>query len=195
MPRPARYDHHAILDAALSVVATRGPAAVTTEAVAGEMGGHVGSIYYRFPTKDHLLAQLWMRCARAGQAGLLQALAREDLDEALDAAVLHYPRWSRRELAPAQVLAAYSRDQLIPNWPDDLAAALGTVNEDLLRAVRAFTHRWYDTVTAARRRAVTFTVLDMPASAIRRYLLVGKPPPSSLDQPVLAAARAALAAV
>lgn len=195
MPRPPRYDHDVILDAALRVVATRGPAAVTTEAVAAEMGGHVGSIYYRFPTKDHLLAQLWMRCARAGQAGLLQALPREHLDEAFDAAVLHYPRWSRRELAPAQVLAAYSRDQLIPNWPDDLAPALATVNDDLIRAVRAFTHRWYAPVTAARRRAVTFAVLDLPASAIRRYLLAGKPPPTSLDPAVLAAARAALTAV
>ena len=192
MPRPARFDQDAILDAALQVVTARGPSEMTTEAVADEMGGHVGSIYYRFPTKDHLLAQLWMRCSRTGQAGLLEALAHDDLDEALDRAVLHYPRWSRRDLAPAQVLAAYGREQLIPRWPDELAAALETVNDDLVRAVGEFTHRWFDEVTPARRRAVTFVVLDMPASAIRRYLLAGRPPPDTLDGPVLAAARAAL---
>ena len=47
----------------------------------------------------------------------------------------------------------------------------------------------------ARRRAVTLAVLDLPSSAIRRYLLAGRPPPATLDAPILAAARAALNAV
>lgn len=196
MPRPARFDQDAILDAALRVVTAHGPAAMTTEAVAGEMGGHVGSIYYRFPTKDHLLAQLWMRCARSGQAGMLQALARQDVGNALEAAALHYPRWSRENPAPARVLAAYGREQITPRWPDDLAAELGTVNDDLAAAVAAFTARWFDDeVTSVRRRAVTFAVLDLPGSAIRRYLLASRPPPAGLDAPILAAARAALDAV
>lgn len=191
MPRPARFDRDAILSAAVRVVAAHGPAGMTIDAVAAEMGGHVGSIYYRFPTKDHLLARLWMRCAHTGQAGLLEALRRDDLDDV----VLHYPRWSRRDLAPAQVLAAYGREQVTPNWPDELAAELGTVNETLARAVSDFAHRWYDDVTPARRRAMTFAVLDMPASAIRRFLLAGRAPPDTLDAPIVAAARAALAAV
>ena len=195
MPRPARFDQDAILNAALRVVTTGGPSTMTTEAVADEMGGHVGSIYYRFPTKDHLLAQLWMRCSRSGHVGLLQALAREDLDEALVGAVLHYPRWSRRDLASAQILAAYGREQLIPRWPDDLAAALETVNDNTIRAIGEFTRRYFDQVTPTRRRVMTFVVLDMPASAIRRYLPAGRPPPDTLDDPILAAARAALAAV
>jgi AcrR family transcriptional regulator len=192
VPRPARFDHDAILDAALRVVAAHGPMGMTTEAVADEMGGHVGSIYYRFPTKDHLLAQLWMRCARTGQAGLLEALSREDVRDAFEAAVLHYPRWSRQHLGPAQVLAAYGREQVTPRWPDELAAELETVNDDLIRAVGGFARRWYRDVSATRRRAVTLAVLDLPGSAIRRYLLAGKPPPATLDGPILAAARAAL---
>jgi AcrR family transcriptional regulator len=193
--RPARFDENTILDAALQVVALRGPQAATTEAVAGHMGGHAGSIYYRFPTRDHLLAALWMRCAHAGQAGLFKALARADLDEALDGAVLHYPRWSRKNPAPARILAAYGREQVTPRWPDELAAALENVNADLAAAIAEFTTRWYTTITPTRRRAVTFAVLDLPASAIRRYLLAGRTPPTTLDAPILAAARAALAAV
>lgn len=49
MPRPARFDQDAILSAALRVVGAHGPSGMTIDAVAGEMGGHVGSIYYRFP--------------------------------------------------------------------------------------------------------------------------------------------------
>jgi AcrR family transcriptional regulator len=192
VPRPARFDHEAILAATLRVVAARGPTRVTTEAVAAEMGGHVGSIYYRFPTKDHLLAQLWMRCARTGQAGMLDALGRDDLDEAFGGAVLHYPRWSRVDVASAQVLAAYGREQLIPDWPDELAVELATVNNDLIRAVADFTGRWFGDVHAVHRRAMTFALLDLPSSAIRRYLVAGKPPPESLDPSIRAAARAAL---
>jgi AcrR family transcriptional regulator len=195
MPRPARFDQEAILAATLRVVAARGPTRVTTEAVAEEMGGHVGSIYYRFPTKDHLLAQLWMRCARAGRTGMLDALGRDDLQEALDGAVLHYPRWSRLDLASAQVLAAYGREQLIPDWPGELAAELATVNDDLIRAVAGFTDRWFDEVSDVRRRVMRFVLLDLPPSGIRRYLLAGRPPPESLDLPIRAAARAALATV
>jgi AcrR family transcriptional regulator len=158
------------------------------------MGGRAGSIYYRFATKDHLLAALWMRCARTGQAGLFQALARDNLDEALAAAVLHYPRWSRTNPAPARILAAYGREQLTPRWPDDMAAALENVNNDLATAVAEFTTRWYPNVTPARRRAMTFAVLDLPPSAIRRYLLAGRTPPASLDPSILAGARAALGA-
>jgi AcrR family transcriptional regulator len=192
--RPARFGDDVILDAALQVVADHGPHAATTDAVADRMGGRAGSIYYRFATKDHLLAALWMRCARTGQAGLFQALARDNLDEALAAAVLHYPRWSRTNPAPARILAAYGREQLTPRWPDDMAAALENVNNDLATAVAEFTTRWYPNVTPARRRAMTFAVLDLPPSAIRRYLLAGRTPPASLDPSILAGARAALGA-
>lgn len=195
MPRPARFDQDAILDAALRVIAAHGPGGLTVETVAGEMGGHTGSIYYRFPTKDHLLAQLWMRCAREGQDGMLHALAREDVAEAFEAAVLHYPRWSRENPAPARVLAAYGREQVSPHTPDDLAAALETVNDGLANAVIGFAGRWYgQEVTAPRRRAATLALLDLPGSAIRRYLLAGRPPPASLNASILAGARAILTA-
>ena len=192
MPRPARFDQDAILAAALRVVAVHGPVGLTVDAVAAEMGGHSGSIYYRFATKDHLLAGLWLRAARGGQAGLLKALARPDLVEALTDAVLHYPRWSREQTAAAQVLAAHGREQVIPDWPDELADELDVVNDGLKHALDAFTHRWYGDTTPEHRRTVTLAVLDIPSGAIRRYLIAGRPPPRSLEEPILAAARAAL---
>lgn len=192
MARPARFDEDTILQAALQVVHAYGPARLTTDAVAEQMGGHVGSIYYRFPTKDHLLARLWIRSARAGQVGALAALRETDLEKAFENAALHYPRWSRSEPAHAQILAAYGREQLIQQVPDDLAHELDQLNVDLGAAVDAFAARWYGETRAAYRRASTFALLDLPASAIRRYLLAGKPPPSSLDPVILAASRAAL---
>ena len=193
MPRPARFDEDAIVDAALRLVARgHGPARLSVEAIAAEMGGNVGSIYYRFPSRDHVLAELWIRCAHAGQAGLLVALAGEDLPAALADAVLHYPRWARRDLAAARVLAAYGREQLMRRWPEDLGEALGTVNDAVVDAVRTFTRRWYGDARREHRQTATFALLDLPAAAIRRYLLAGRPPPPSLDAAILQAARAAL---
>lgn len=77
---------------------------------------------------------------------------RADVHEALAAAVLHYPRWSRQDLGPAQVLAAYGREQVTPHWPDELAE-LDTVNDDLIRAIGDSGRRWYnDEVTSEDRR-------------------------------------------
>lgn len=192
MARPARFDDDTILQAALYVVQAHGPSGLTIDAVAKQMGGHVGSIYYRFPTKDHLLARLWIRAARAGQSGALTALRQADLETAFERSALHYPRWARSDPAQAQLLAAYGREQLIRHVPDDLAHELEQLNTDLNAAVTAFAQRWYGGSKTVYRRAATFALLDLPASAIRRYLLAGKSPPSSLDAVILAASRAAL---
>lgn len=193
MARPARFDEDAILDAALRVIADeRRPATLSVDAIAAEMGGNVGSIYYRFPSKSHLLARLWIRCARRGQAGMIAALKGDDLARALTDAVLHYPRWSRQNLPAAQVLAAYGREQVIPEWPDDLAVELETVNNGLINAVHSFTRRWFGDTRRHHRQAATFALLDVPVAAIRRYLLAGRPPPRSLDAIIVAAASAAL---
>ena len=192
MPRPARFDQDSILAAALRVVAAVGPRGVTTEAVAQEMGGHVGSVYYRFPSNDHLRAQLWMHCARAGHAGILAALAHPDVGTALEQAVLHYPRWARTEPARARVLAAHGREELATHWPIDLTDQLATINDGLIQAVDAFSRRWWGDTDRTHRQTTTFAVLDMPVAAIRRHLLAGHRPPDALDAPLLAAARAAL---
>lgn len=193
MPRPPRYDEDAILDAALrSITRVGGPPNVSLDAVAAEMGGNSGSIYYRFPSRDHLFARLWIRCALRGQVGMITALDNPDLDTAFTEGALHYPRWAREDLAAAQVLATQSREVLITQWPEDLAAELAAVNQNLARAVRGFTHRRFGSANREHLQATTFAMLDLPTAAIRRYLLAGKSPPASLDPVILAAATAAL---
>jgi AcrR family transcriptional regulator len=190
--RPARFDDDAIMDAALRVIAATGPSVVSIEAIAAEMEGNIGSIYYRFPSKDHLLARLWLRCSQQGEAGMIRALRTPARDDAIIAAALHYPQWSRTHLAEAQVLAAYGRERLAPNWPDDLAAELDAANRDLLQALSTFTRHWSESPTAEQRQIVTFAILDIPVAAIRRYLLAGKRPPRRLDTSIVAAVHAAL---
>lgn len=99
---------------------------------------------------------------------------------------------TRSAVRSSGVRRSIGREQLIPHWPDDLAADLATVNDDLAQAVRRFAHRRYGHASRAHLQATTFALLDLPAAAIRRYLLAGRPPPASLDPVVLAAARGAL---
>jgi AcrR family transcriptional regulator len=192
VPRPAQFDIDDVLDAALRVIASHGPSAVSIEAIATEMGGNVGSIYYRFPGKNHLLAQLWLRCAQRGEAGMIRALAIEDLDLAVAEAALHYPRWARTDLSEAQILAAYGRHQLLPDWPPELGADLEAANRGLVKAVRSFAHRWFGKASHEQHQVTTFALLDVPVAAIRRFLLAGKPPPVTLDPSIVAATYAAL---
>lgn len=195
MARPARFDHDLILDGALRLVARDGPAAVTMDGLAAELGGNVGSLYYRFASKDLLLGRLWIRCARQGHQSFVAALDQDDLEAAFHDGVLHYPRWSRTNLAAAHVLAVVGREQLAAQWPDELGGELASVNDDVITAVRGFTRRWFGTESARHRQVVTFTLLDLPVAAIRRYLAARKEPPATLDHVVLAAARASLDSV
>ena len=55
------------------------------------------------------------------------------------------------EFAAALVLA-HGREQLAPDWPDDLTDQLATVNDDLIRAVADFTPRGYGDDRVGHRR-------------------------------------------
>jgi AcrR family transcriptional regulator len=195
MGRPPKFTNDLVLDGALRVVTASGPATVTIDSVAAELGGNVGSIYHRFPSKDALLALLWLRCARAGHQGFVTATRLDDVNEAVQACVLHYPRWSRKAPAEASVLAAFGREQLVSTWPDDLAAELATVNHELVAALDTLSRRRFGHPTRRQRAAMTTALLDVPAGAIRRYLLAGKPPPHALDELLVAGANAMLACV
>ena len=78
MGRPARYDVDSLLDGAVALAASGGPAAVTMTAVASAVGAPSGSVYHRFPTRAALLSALWLRTLERFHAGLLAAAAAGD---------------------------------------------------------------------------------------------------------------------
>lgn len=179
-------------DAALRVVTAHGPARVTIDALADEMGGHVGSIYYRFPTKDHLLAQLWTRRARSGQAGMPRELGRDDREEAFDHAVLHYLGGPGKTSPRPRSWPPTGVNRSPPSGPSNSPPRGPPPTTTLCGPSRGCTRRRYGNALGAHRQAMRFALLDLPSSAIRCYLLAGEPPPTSLDKVVLAAARAAV---
>ena len=56
----AQFDQAGFLAAARELIAERGPAAVSVDAVAERLKAPKGSFYYRFASRDALLGELWL---------------------------------------------------------------------------------------------------------------------------------------
>lgn len=196
MARPAKFSEEQILDAALDLIAQAGPPAATIAAIAERIGAPVGSLYHRFPSRDVLLARLWLRSIDRFQQHFLAALAPPeggDLDEAAINAALQVLAWARGNMAEAQVLLLHRREDVAARWPDDLGAQLRSLNGRVEAAVRAHALRRYGSDDDEHLQRLTFALVDLPYAACRRYLGSGVPPPAALDGLVADAARSVLA--
>jgi AcrR family transcriptional regulator len=195
MARPAKYTEDQILDAAVRLVADRGPAAATVGAIAEALEAPVGSIYHRFASRDLLLARLWLRTVKRFQHGFLEALSGDDLDDAALNAALHCTKWVRGHRDEARVLLLYRhRDLLAGDWPEDLADDLAQLNADVDAAMRRHARRRFGRADARAMSRLTFALVDIPYAAIRRHLAAGKTPPPGADGLVTEAVKALLTA-
>src|SRR5512138_865868 len=134
MGRPARYRSDEILAAALRLAA-RDPASLTVSSIARATGAPVGSIYHRFPSRDALVAQLWLSTVESFQEGFVRALRA---GEGLSAA-LHTPRFARGRLDEARLLLLHRREELTSGpWPGAIRARAAALRPALDEALRAF---------------------------------------------------------
>src|SRR2546421_12433308 len=114
--RPS-FGHATFLTAARDLAAASGPAAVTVSSVTERLGAPSGSFYYRFASRDVLLAELWLATALAFQQGFVRAI---QADDGL-AAALHTPVWVRAHLDDARVFLLHHRDDFVHGgWPEGL---------------------------------------------------------------------------
>jgi AcrR family transcriptional regulator len=188
--RPAKFTHDQLLDAARDAVALHGRAA-TLGQVCAIVGAPTGSVYHRFPTRDHLFVALWLRAVRRFHVGLLDAAALPDVHGALAAAVLHIPRYCREHPAEALALTLYRQQVLARTAPADLADDVRTVNDRIAAATADLCRRRYGTVSEHLLTVVTTAVRQCPYGLVRPY--VGGEVPQWLDDAVLASSTAILA--
>lgn len=190
MARPAKFSHDEILDAARDAVALHGTAATVAQ-VCALAGAPTGSVYHRFPTREHLFVTLWLRAVRRFQEGLLEAAALPDADEALAAVAVHIPRWCREHPAEAKALTLYRQQVLVRHAPAELVDEVRTLNEAVDAAGRALCRRRYGRTTKHLQALVLTAVRQCPYGLVRPY--VGGDVPRWLDDAVLAASAAILA--
>jgi len=178
MGRKARFNKDHFVDAALKLLAERGPAAVTMAAVTGEIGAPIGSVYHRFISRDVLLAELWLRIVGSFQRGFLEALKRDD---GLNAAC-HTLRWVRKHPKQGRVLLLYRREDLVSGeWPDDVKERAEHLSREINEEIRAFTRRLCGRITKQMLLRVTFALIDVPYAAVRRHLEADNVPPKAVD--------------
>jgi AcrR family transcriptional regulator len=192
MPRPAKHDEKTLLKAAAALVAAQGPAAATITAIGAAAGAPNGSIYHRFQSRHELLGRLWLSKARFFQDKWAEALALPEPREAGLAAALSLPRAVRADFEGARIMLLHRReDFLSQGWPPEMQAEAKRLRRQAAGALAEMTRRLFGHDTISTRHITTFATLDLPYSAIRRFVGEGKMPPDLIDD-LIAKAYAAI---
>jgi AcrR family transcriptional regulator len=195
MPRPAAFTTDEVLDAALACVA-RDRHAATIADMARALGGPVGSIYHRFPTRDVVLARLWLRSVGRFQAGLFDIVSHGNANgeppvDTLVQMAVHVPRYCRRHPDEAVALTLYRQDRLLRDCHESVRPDVAAVNSGIDELGRTMTRRCFGTVTRRRSTLVLWATRLNPYGLVRPY--VGGDVPTLLDDVVAASTRAILA--
>ena len=138
---------------------------MTAAEVAARLGRPSGSLYHRFASRDHLLAETWLDAVASFQAGYLRALNADDVG----GAARHVVAWSRQQPARAALLTAFRRTDLLhPSWPPEVADRVVTASTALERGIRACARR-----LAVPHAFLLAAVVDLPYGVVRRKLSNG----------------------
>lgn len=195
MARPARFSSEQILQAALKRIATEGPASATVAAIAGDIGAPTGSLYHRFPSRDVLIATLWLDVVESFQAGFLAALQDPDPVEGGRRALGFALSWCREHPREACLLLLHRREDLLAEGvPPELRDRARTLAEGAEHGLRSYSRRRTGSLSAASLRRVRFALVDVPFAAVRRDLEIGSRPSDEVDDLVLTVYDAVLSA-
>jgi AcrR family transcriptional regulator len=188
MVRPS-FGHDAFLAAARDLAAQNGPAAVTVTSVTEQLGAPTGSFYYRFASRDVLLAELWLATALAFQQGFVEAIKAGD---GLTAA-LHTPVWVRAHFDDACVFLLHHRDDFVHGgWPAALTVRVAQQARRVDACYQRFARVALGGVDAERLRLARFVLADVPKAAVGPHLRRREPPPPIIDEMITITYRAIL---
>lgn len=192
MARPAKFTRDDILDAAASAAMAHWRDA-TIAHVAERIGGPVGSIYHRFPSREELFVALWLRAVSRFHVGLLEAAAQSDAHEAAVACAVHIPRFCRAHPADAVAMTLYRHQDLVESSPALLRDEVRHVNDGVVTAMRDLTVRRFGATDDRLFLLLAIACQESPYGLVRRYLRSDTPIPPWLDDVVRASTSAILA--
>ena len=169
MARPGKFSADDILDAAARVVLTHAGSATVAD-IARQVGAPVGSIYYRFASRDELLVSLWLRAVRRFQQGFIAACLGEPAEDAVVAAARHIPAFCREHPAEARAMTLYRQAELRRTAPDALRDEVATVNDRVDAVSQELTRRRYGIADERRIALMATATRQCPYGLVRPYL-------------------------
>ncbi|MCX6396325.1 MAG: helix-turn-helix domain containing protein [Propionibacteriales bacterium] len=168
MGRPPGTDSEALLDHARSLWVTEGVAAVTIRALSQHSGVSNGSIYHRFESRNHLLAEIWAREATA-----FRAYQRDQIEDArthgcpqdaVFAAALVSGSYAEVEPSTARVLLASRPDVLDDTaLPGPVAQQLREHRADAARLITELADAVWDRTDRTALILMRHCVVGIPA--------------------------------
>ncbi len=175
MGRKAVFTNEAFIDAAVQIIAQDGLGALTIAALAKRIKAPVGSVYHRFPSRDALLAELWLSIVESFQSEFLELLQEDGLQATLSSLY-----WVRDHPDEARVLLLYRVSDLTSGkWPQNLRKRARRLADELQKGVALFTKKQFGSVKKEYLDRTIFAIHDAPIGLFRRYLEDGRIPPES----------------
>jgi AcrR family transcriptional regulator len=175
------------------VAARAGPAGMSIGAVSKAAGVPTGSIYHRLPSRDALLAEVWLSAARRFQDKVLPKISAIAGDEDAIACALITPQFARSDHAAAVVLNSHRREEFIkPGAPEEYRSRASRLTAEMREAIALAAQRLMP-ADPRNREKLAVAVIGIPLGAVRVFLPQAVPP-AEIDVTIEAAVRAALRA-
>jgi AcrR family transcriptional regulator len=176
MGRKAYFQHNEFIDAAMQIIVEDGLGALTIAVLAKRINAPVGSVYHRFPSRDALLAELWLNIIELYQNEFLKYLQEDGLKATLDGL-----KWVRTHPYEARIMLLYRLEDVTSGeWPEDLQKRASRLAKELQEGISSFTKKQFGSVTQEHTDRAIFAIYDAPIGIYRRYLQDNKIPPESV---------------
>jgi AcrR family transcriptional regulator len=160
MPRPPKFGENQIITAASRLVARHGAAGATIGAIARAVGAPTGSIYHRFDSRDRLLAEVWLRAARAFQTAFFERLAGPTPAEAGLAAALYMVQRVREQPREARLLLHHRREDFgARGWPRAMRRQAAELGAQIEVELARFSRRLCGAADPRTLRCVRYAVV------------------------------------
>lgn len=191
MGRPAHISDEDLVRAATLVAARLGPARTSIAAVSQAAGVPTGSVYHRVPSRDALLAKIWLSAAERFQHMALEKIsAIRDEDDAVECALLT-PRFVRSDHAAAVVLNSHRREEFLRSGaPEEYRKRAAKLAADMRDGLAGAAARLLPSDPRGKEK-IAVALIGIPLGAVRIFLPQAIPP-VEIDQTIAAAVRAAL---
>lgn len=173
MGRAPKYTAEELVKHATALAAIEGPGAVTMVGVAEAAGAPSGSVYHRFDSRPHLLAEVWRSCLEAFQQ-FWWARAEGEQNPA-EVAVLPV-QWARRHRELAGVLLVHSAEHfVVDDCPAATRTAITGMQRKTAKQLGAMAERFLGRSDREAMERTTLALTGIPLAVIRRPLTRGGP--------------------